>query len=311
MRQNSKKGTKKIGTLIRKNTSYTLMAAPGIIALIMLLYVPMFGLVLAFKDYSYRDGIWQSAWNGLENFKYIFGSGDIAITIRNTIVYHIVFTSSVMLVALAMAILLYFVKSKKAADKYQLFSTLPYLTTYNIIAYIVYIFLKADGGLLNTLIERMGGTGIAWYTEPKYWPIIFIILQVWFGAGFKAVYYYSAFMGIDDSILEAAVIDGAKWHHKVFKIMLPSIAPTICIFLIMDMGKILTTNFTFFYSIPMDSSALYRVTDVLATYEYRGLMSGNIGTTAALGLFTGVVQVTATILINQVVKKLDPENAMF
>ena len=118
-------------------------------------------------------------------------------------------------------------------------------------------------------------------------------------------------MSIDESILEAAAIDGAKWHHKIFKIMLPSIAPTICIFLIMDMGKVLTTNFTFFYSIPMDSSALYRVTDVLATYEYRGLMSGNIGTTAALGLFTGVVQVVTTLSLNQIVKKFDSENAMF
>ena len=310
MRQNDKR-KKKLGVLIKSNSSYLLMAAPAMIALIMLVYVPMFGLVLAFKDYSYRDGIWGSEWNGLDNFKYIFGSGDIAITIRNTILYHVFFTASVMVVALALAILLYFVKSKKAADKYQLFSTLPYLTTYNIIAYIVFIFLKADGGLLNNLIERAGGTGIAWYTEPAYWPLIFVILQIWFGAGMKAVYYYSAFMAIDESILEAAAIDGAKWHHKIFKIMLPSIAPTICIFLIMDMGKVLTTNFTFFYSIPMDSSALYRVTDVLATYEYRGLMSGNIGTTAALGLFTGVVQVVTTLSLNHIVKKFDSENAMF
>ena len=188
MRQNDKR-KKKIGVLLKRNTSYLLMAAPAMIALIMLVYVPMFGLVLAFKDYSYRDGIWGSEWNGLDNFKYIFGSGDIAITIRNTILYHTLFTASVMVVALVLAILLYFVNSKKAADKYQLFSTLPYLTTYNIIAYIVFIFLKADGGLLNNLIEGAGGTGIAWYTEPTYWPFIFVILQVWFGAGMKAVYY--------------------------------------------------------------------------------------------------------------------------
>lgn len=296
------------------NWPLALMAAPAVILLITFNYIPMFGLVLAFKDYTYQGGIWGSDWAGamgLDNFKYIFSSGEISVTLRNTILYHIAFSLTVLGAGIILGILLYWVQSKKLSRIYQGAIQLPYLTSFAVMGCILYMLLKMKGGLFNTLIEQMGGEAIAWYTEPKYWPLILILVNLWFGGGIKSIYFYSAFMSIDNSLFEAADMDGAKWYHKVFNIMLPGIAPTICILLITDLGALLSANFSLFYSLTQDSSALYSVTDVISTYEYRGLTMGNYGTTAALGLFTSVVQVVATLSINKIVKIINPENAMY
>ena len=138
-----------------------------------------------------------------------------------------------------------------------------------------------------------------------------LTVQVWFGAGIKSIYYYASLMGIDESLFEAADLDGATRWNKICNIMLPSITPVISMFLITDLGKLLESNFSMFYSIPMNSSALYKATDVLSTYTYRGLVTGNIGTTTALGLFTGVVTALGTLAVNGVVRKISPENALF
>ncbi len=295
---------------IRQNIPLTGMALPAMLVLIAFSYVPMFGLILGFKDFSYRKGIWGSPWVGWENFEYIFTSGEIGRTLGNTIFYHFLFTFAILVCSLTVAIMLYFVKSKKAANTYQRTVITPYLVSYVVISYIVYILLNSQYGLMNQLFEKLGLEQISWYAEPKYWPTIFTIVQVWFGAGIKSVYYYGSLMAIDQSLFEAADLAGASRWQKVWYIMLPSIAPTICVFLILDLGNILYTNFELFYAVPMDSSALYSVTDVLATYTYRGLMSADIGTTTALGLFTGVVTTITTLAVNGIVKKVSPENAL-
>ncbi|MBQ2922762.1 MAG: sugar ABC transporter permease [Tyzzerella sp.] len=296
---------------LKKDIPLILMALPALIILFLFNYVPMFGTVMAFKDFTPREGIWGSPWVGLDNFEYIFSSGDIAVSIRNTMLYNIAFQITIPCCALLISILLFFIKSKKMANMYQSVTLFPYMVSYTVIGYILYIMFKSTGGLLNVMLENAGAQGIAWYTEPKYWPFILVIANAWFGAGVKAVYYYSAFMAIDESLFEAADMDGAKFYHKIFKIMIPSIAPTICIFLISDLGHILQSNFSLYYSLTLDSSALYSVTDVLATYQYRGLTMGSIGTTTALGLFVNVVTVIVTLAVNGIVKKINPDNALF
>lgn len=295
---------------IKQNIPLVLMALPAIAVLIMFSYVPMFGLILAFKDYNYVDGIFGSEWVGFKNFKYVFTSGEIGRTIGNTVMYHIAFTVAITLSALFLAILLYFIKSPRRAKFYQNTIIIPYLVSYVVISYIIYILLNNEYGLINSAIEAMGGQAISWYTTPKFWPFIFVIVQMWFGAGIKSVYYYGTLMAIDESLFEAADLDGASRYHKIKNIMLPSLAPTISIFLILDLGKVLESSFPLFYSVPMDSSALYSVTDVLSTYTYRGLVTAEIGTTTALGLFTGVVTTIATLSVNAVVKKISPENSL-
>lgn len=296
--------------LIKKNIPLILMSLPALVVLIMFNYVPMFGLTLAFEDYNYADGIFKSPKVGLQNFKYIFASGDIARTIGNTVAYHVAQTILILVVSVALAVLLFFVRSKRVSRIYQKNIIVPYLLSYVIISYIVNIFLNSEYGLVNRMLEHFGKEAVSWYTTPVYWPFILVGIQIWFGAGIKSIYYYGALMNIDEALFEAADLDGASHWFKIRKIMLPALAPTICIFLILDLGKILESAFGLFYSVPMDSSALYSVTDVLSTYTYRGLMSADIGTTTALGLFTGVVTTVATLLVNAVVKKVDPESSL-
>lgn len=296
--------------LLKQNVPLILMSLPAFIFLIMFSYVPMFGLVLAFKDYTYRDGIFDSPWVGFDNFKYIFSSGEITRTIGNTILYHIATTVLMLVVSLTLAILLYFIRSPRKAKLYQKNIIIPYLVSYVIISYIVNIFLSSEYGLVNKFLESIGKAPVSWYTKPSVWPFILLGVMIWFGAGIKSIYYYGSLMAIDDSLLEAADLDGASRWVKIKDIMIPSIAPTICIFLILDLGKLLESNFSLFYSVPMDSAALYKVTDVLSTYTYRGLMNADIGTTTALGLFTGLVTTIATLLVNAVVKKVDPKSSL-
>ncbi len=296
---------------IRGGLATSLMALPAMVSLIAFSYLPMFGLIMAFQDFSYVRGIFGSSFVGLKNFAYIFKSGEIVRTIGNTIGYHFGTTILVTSFGLMLALLLYFVKSRRAANFFQKTIVMPYMVSYVVIAYIVYILLKNQGGLVNTIIEMVGGKNISWYTEPKYWPAILLMVQVWFGAGIKSIYYYASLMGIDESLFEAADLDGATRWNKICNIMLPSITPVISMFLITDLGNLLESSFSLFYSVPMNSSALYKATDVLSTYTYRGLVTGNIGTTTALGLFTGTVSALGTLAVNGVVRKISPENALF
>ena len=286
------------------------MSIPAFVFLIMFSYVPMFGLIIGFKDYTYRDGIFGSRWVGLENFKYIFSSGEIARTLGNTIMYHFASTFLMLVSSLVLAIMLYFINSPRKSKFYQRNIIIPYLVSYVIISYIVNIFLSSEYGIVNNWLVSMGKDPISWYTTPAVWPFILMGVQVWFGAGIKSIYYYGSLMAIDSSMIEAADLDGASRWRKIRSILIPSILPTICIFLILDLGKILESSFELFYTVPMDSSALYKVTDVLSTYTYRGLMNADIGTTTALGLFTGVVTTIATLVVNAVVKKLDPDSSL-
>ncbi len=309
-KQTALRRKKKSSEYIKQNIPLTLMALPAMLALIAFSYVPMFGLILGFKDFTYRKGIWGSPWVGFKNFIYVFTSGEIGRTIGNTVLYHLLFTLAILVCSLTIAVAMYFINSKKAANSYQRFVVTPYLVSYVVISYIVYILLNSKYGLVNQLFEKMGWEEIAWYVEPKYWPTIFVIVQVWFGAGIKSVYYYGSLMAIDQCLFEAADLEGATRWQKIRHIMLPSIAPTICVFLILDLGNILASSFELFNAVPMDSSALYSVTDVLSTYTYRGLVTADIGTTTALGLFTGVTTTIATLLVNGIVKKISPENSL-
>lgn len=286
------------------------MSIPAFVFLIMFSYVPMFGLIIGFKDYTYRDGIFGSRWVGLENFKYIFSSGEIARTLGNTIMYHFASTFLMLVSSLVLAIMLYFINSPRKSKFYQRNIIIPYLVSYVIISYIVNIFLSSEYGIVNNWLVSIGKDPISWYTTPAVWPFILMGVQVWFGAGIKSIYYYGSLMAIDSSMIEAADLDGASRWCKIRSILIPNILPTICIFLILDLGKLLESSFGLFYSVPMNSSALYKVTDVLATYTYRGLMNADIGTTTALGLFTGVVTTIATLVVNAVVKKLDPDSSL-
>lgn len=304
---------KKRGILntIRKNYVFWLLCLPAVLVFILFNYLPMFGSVLAFKFYNYTAGIWGSEWAGLNNFKFFFASQDAWRLTRNTLGYASFFIVINLLSAVFVALLLFEVKSRKCIKTYQTIMILPHFLSWVIVAYIVNIFLNSSYGVLNQFIETLGGTSIKWYSEPKWWPLILTIANTWKHVGMNSIMYYAALMGIDSSIYEAAEIDGAGKWRQALSISVPSLIPMMTILTIMAVGSIFRSDFGLFYQVPMDVGALYPTTDVIDTYLYRGLRTGDVGITAAVGLFQSVVGLVVVVITNHIVKMIEPDNAMF
>ncbi len=296
----------------RRQLPYWLLALPAIIYLFLFNYAPMFGAIIAFKDYKVRDGIFGSDWVGFRNFEYFFKSIDAVRILRNTILYNLAFMFLTgILFAAIMALMLYEVKSKMAAKLYQTSMLIPHFMSYVVISIIALIFLNPTSGILNVVIRQMGGEGIMWYSEPKYWPFIIVFVNLWRDMGFASLYLYSSLLAIDSSLFEAAQLDGAGKLRQIWHISVPSLVPMICIIIIQRLGNILSSNFGLFQLVPMESGALLSTTDVISTYVYRGLQSNNFSYTAAVGLFQGVVGLILVLISNSVIKKVNPNNAMF
>lgn len=297
---------------ITNNIAFTLMALPAFVYIVMFNYIPLGGNIIAFKNYNFVDGIFGSEWCGFDNFKYVFATDEIWKVIGRTIGYHLVTLILLNLVGGAVfALFLYEIKNNKLNRFYQTASLIPSFISAVVIGYIGYIFLNFDSGVMNNIIKALGLKPIAWYSQAKYWPFIIVIFNIWKSIGMAALYMYAALIGIDYSLFEAADIDGAGKLKKIWYISIPELMPMACIVLITQLGGILNANFDLFYNLPMNSEALYPATDVLSTYLYRGLAAGNFTTTAAVGLFQSVVGFVLIVTTNSIIKKLDPEKAMF
>lgn len=297
---------------LRKDITFSLMALPALTCLILFHYVPISGIVLAFKEFNYRDGIFGSPWAGLENFRYIFSSDDIWVVLRNTIGYHIAIMLVMNLVGgMLVALLLYEVRSRFANRLYQTAMIIPDFLSWTAISYIALLLLNPESGILNQLFSAVGLPEVNWYNEPSYWPFIIVIFQLWKAVGMASLYYYAALLNIDYELFEAAELDGAGKFKQMWYISVPEMMPMACIVLITQLGSVLSSSFDMFYQLPMNAGALYPTTNVLSTYIVRGLQAGNIGTTAAVGLFQGVVGLVLILVTNGIIRKISPQNAMF
>lgn len=294
------------------NFPYLLLALPAILYLFIFNYLPMFGAIMAFKDYTYRSGIFGSPWAGWRHFQYFFTSNDAVRILRNTILYNLWFMLLIGVVGGAViALLLYEVKSRMAVKVYQTSMLLPFFLSWVVLAGIAYLFLNPTSGLLNVLRQSMGLEKIMWYSEPKYWPVILTVCEVWKTIGMASLYFYAALLAIDPCLFEAASLDGAGKLKQMLHISIPELMPMVCITIITRLGGVLGGEFGLYYQIPMDSGALYPATDVLGTYLYRGLASGNFSATAAVGLFQSVVGLILVLISNSIIRKISPDNAMF
>lgn len=295
-----------------KNVPYFLMQVPGLLWLVLFHFVPIFGLVIAFKDYKYANGIFGSAWNGLDNFKTFFSANYAFRIFRNTIGYNLIWMLLVNLfLGMLIAIMLYEVRNKIANKIYQTSMLIPYFVSYVIIAYIGFLFLSHDNGLLNQLIKSFGGKEIYWYYEPKVWPYILTFFDAWKNIGMASLYYYAALLAIDPCLFESASLDGAGRLRQIWYISVPELMPMASVVLISKVGGVLGGGMDIFYQLPMDSSKVYETTETIATYLYRGLASGSISTSAAVGFFQSVIGVILLLITNRIIRKISPENAMF
>lgn len=296
------------------NIIYFIMAIPALLSLLIWKIIPMFGVVIAFKDYSYVKGILGSDWVGFKNFEVYLKNKDFAMLMRNTLGYNITFLLLISTtLAVIMAILLYQVKSKIATKVYHTAMILPSFISYVIIAYIVYTLLNPSYGFLNTALSSITGKDVAiqWYEEPKYWPFILFFTDLWRDIGMASLYFYASLLAIDSSLYEAAKLDGANKLQETWYISIPEMMPMVCTILILRCGSLLGGDMGLFYQVPMNQQKLRSVTEVFSTYVYRGIQAGNFSTTAALGLFNSVVGMILIIVSNTIIRRVDKDKAIF
>lgn len=289
-----------------------LMMLPGVIYLFINNYIPMTGIIVAFKKYNAKLGIYKSHWSGLSNFTYLF-KNDAYVIIRNTLLYNVAFIIINIVVGVALAILISDVASSFKKKIYQSAIMLPFLISIVIVSYIVFAFLGAENGLINnSILEPAGRTPISWYQEPKYWPFILIFVNTWKGMGYGCLIYIAAIAGIDKSFYEAAQLDGATRWQQIRSITLPELVPSIITLLLLNIGRIFYSDFGLFYQVPQNSGALFDVTNTIDTYVYRALIaSGGLGRSSAACVFQSIIGFILVVTANAVVRKFSKENALF
>lgn len=290
---------------------YSLCVIPALLVLVFS-YFPLYGLLIAFKDYKYNKGIWGSEWVGLDNFKFYVQSNDFTRTTWNTLELNVIFIICGIIAAVLVAVLLFEIQSRKAVKTYQTILITPHFMSWIIASYMVYAILSPEYGLINKLIEAFGGTAIQWYSIPELWTWILLVCYVWKHVGMDMVVYYAALMGIDTALFEAAKIDGANKVQIAWYITVPTLVPLITILTILKIGAIFRSDFGLFYQVPRDIGALYPRTDTIDTYIYRVMRQiGNLSMSSAIGLLQNVVGFTLVMVTNYITRKIDPSRALF
>jgi putative aldouronate transport system permease protein len=290
-----------------------LLTLPGMAYLIINNYIPMAGIIIAFKKLDYAKGILASKWIGLSNFKFLFSTPDAWLMTRNTLLYNLVFIIIGTLFAIGLAILMNEITGYYFAKYFQGMYLLPNLISMVVVSYLVFAFLNADTGLLpKSVFPALKMQDINFYTSPGYWPFILLIVFLWKNTGYASIIYLSSIAGIDRTIYEAAKIDGAGKWDQIRYITLPLLKPTIIILFLFSIGRMMYSDFGLFYQVTMNSGALYSTTQTIDTYVFRGLMQlGNISMASAAGVYQSVVGFILVLGANFLVKKINPENALF
>ena len=297
---------------LKRYLSLYVMALPGLIYLFINNFMPLPGLVLAFKKYNAKKGIFGSPFVGLKNFKYLFVTKDAFIITRNTILYNLAFIVINTILAIAVAILLAEMTSKMK-KVYQCLILLPYMISMVIVSYLVFGFLSTENGFINnTVLRALGMEPISWYMKKQYWPFILVFVKAWKVIGYNCIIYLAAILGIDRSIYESAAIDGASKWAQIKNITIPLLRPTVIMLTLLAVGRIFYSDFGLFYQVPQNQGALFSVTNTIDTYVYRGLLElGDMSMASAAGLYQSVIGFILILSANWAIRKIDPESAMF
>lgn len=303
----------KIKKSLRRYWPLYVMLLPGSLYLLINNYIPMAGIVVAFKQYNVRDGIYKSPGIGLKNFEFLFRTNDAWLITRNTILYNLVFIVLDAVLAIAVAIILNEITNKRAKQAYQTLILIPFLISMVVVSYLVFAFLSNGTGFINnSILPALGKEPVDWYNQSKYWPWLLVLVHVWKTLGYNCILYYATICGIDRSLYEAAAVDGANRWRQIVNVTLPSIRSTIIILTLMNLGNIFRSDFGLFYQVPMNSGSLLEVTNTIDTYVYRGLMqTNNIGMSSAAGVYQSVVGFILVITANLIVRKIDKDSSLF
>lgn len=288
-----------------------LAAIPALIIFIWC-YIPMFGIIIAFKNYKYNLGILKSPWIGFKNFENLVSSNVFSKLVFNTIGNNFLFIVFGTIAAIIIAVLLFEVRSRVATKVYQTIMITPHFISMVLVSFLVYIFLSPNGGLINVLLNRLGMESVDWYATPKAWPVILTITYIWKHFGMDSVMYYAALMGVDDAVIEAARIDGANKFRVYLHVILPELTGLIVILVILKIGNIFRADFGMFYQVTRNVGTLYDTTDVMDTYIFRMVREvGDMGLSSAADVLQSMVGFVLVVITNRITKKIDPDKALF
>jgi putative aldouronate transport system permease protein len=288
-----------------------LLAAPALLVVFVMQYMPLPGLIIAFKNYNYGLGIWGSDWSGLSNFGYLFAAGIAKRITINTVTWSVIFIALRHSSAILIALLLNEI-GRRSVKLYQTVFFFPHFISWVIAAYLGAGILSADRGLLNQLIVAFGGEPQIWYSSPGAWRLILPIANTWKQFGYTAIIYYAALISMDPQMYEAAKVEGASRLQQALRISIPLLRPVMVILIMVNIGQIFRSDFGLFFQFTRDSAALYPVTDVIDTYVYRALIQlGDPGMAAAAGLYQSVVGLVLVLGSNKLVSRIDPDSRVF
>ena len=297
---------------VKKYRSLLLMLIPAVLFFLLFAYIPMSGIVLAFKQFDYTGGVFGSPWNGWDNFKFFFNSGDAWRVTRNTVLYNIAFIVVNNVIQICAAILLFEVAGKWFRKLTQTVLFLPYFISWVVVGAIAYNLFNFDVGTVNVLLKGLGMQPVDIYNTPAYWPVILIVVSAWKTLGYGTIMYLAAITGIDTEMYEAAEIDGANIFQRIMKITVPNLMPTVIILVLLAIGNVFRGDFGMFYNMVGNNGLLFSSTDVIDTFVFRSLTTSNeIGMSAAAGFYQSLLGFVTIMLANYAVRKYDKDRALF
>lgn len=297
---------------LRENRTKWLMILPAAIVVILMCYIPMAGSVLAFKKFNYYDGIFGSPWVGFENFEYFFRSGKAWTTTRNTVLYNLVFLCVNTVLQISCAIMLSELAGKFFKRITQSVMFFPYFISWVVVGAFIYNMFNYEFGAVNTFLKSIGASPIDVYSNKGAWPFILITVSAFKNVGYGTVMYLASIVSIDEGLYEAADLDGATMWQKIWHITLPNIRPTIVILFLISIGTVMKGDFQMFWQVTGNNPMVLEVTDVIDTYVNRSLMTlQEFGMTSAAGLYQSGLSFALVLLANYLVKKVEPDYALF
>lgn len=297
---------------LKRDLVFWLMLLPSFAVLFAIAYVPMFGIVVAFKNFNYRDGLFRSPWIGLDNFAFLFNSGKLELLIRNTLLYNIIFIITGTIFSIAIAIIISEIGSRTFKKITQSAIFLPYFMSWVIISTIFYNLVHPNFGVLSALVRSFGGGSLDLYLNTRVWYWLLPLMRIWRNAGFGSIIYFAAIMGIDQECYESARIDGTNVYQEIWHITLPLLRPTIVILTLLSIGGILRGDFEMFFQIIGNNGILFRTTDIIDTYVFRTLaVTNDFGMSSAAGFFQSIFCFVFIVVCNKIVKIIEPEYALF
>ena len=299
-------------TQLKRHGVLYAMFLPVAVYFLVFAYLPMTGIVVAFKDFNYQGGVWGSPWNGWENFRYFFESGKLVQVTANTLLYNTLFLGAYLVVSIVVAVLLSEMTGRRIKKAFQTMLFLPYFISWVTVSAIVYNLFNYEYGLTNTFLKDLGAPPVDLYADPVVWMGLLPLFYVWKWVGFGSVLFLAAIAGQDRECHEAASIDGASVFARIHRIVLPQLKPTIITLALLGVGRIMRGEFDMFYQLVGTNGNLLDATDIIDTLVFRSLVSTqDFGMSSAAGLYQSVLCFVIILAVNGYVRRQDKNQALF